>query len=120
MHYVTANVSLAVGANLHTLPDPSYFNQVPHSLLPPPINKQHAIERGNLWWSIYLIDCQLAVSLNVQGQIYLNPLDVRSCLLSIRLSTDFHTGEFYHHAFTYAVRYHAWGMIDAHICLIEL
>jgi hypothetical protein len=72
-----ANVSLALGSNLHMMPDPADYAQFDYGLLPLPINKQHAIERTHLWWSIYIIDVQLAVILNMQGQVYADPLEVR-------------------------------------------
>lgn len=59
------------------MPGPDDFAQFNYGLLPAPINKQHAIERAHLWWSIYIIDVQLALTLNVQGQIYVDPLEVR-------------------------------------------
>jgi hypothetical protein len=73
-------VTFALGSNLHMMPDPDNLAQFTDGLLPPPVNKQHAIERMHLWWSIYIIDAQLALILNVQRQIYADPLEVRDFL----------------------------------------
>lgn len=75
--YIIANVSLALGGNMHLMPDPDDFSQVQHGLLPPTLSRQHAIERSNLWWSIFLLDSILAFALNVPPQIYHDLLDVR-------------------------------------------
>lgn len=90
------------------MPDPDYYAQTNSGLLPSPFTKQRAIERAHLWWSIYLVDIQVSLTLSIQGNIYLDPLEVQHSVnarLPGRLLIISNAAKCCHHKSSDAVRY---------------
>lgn len=109
-NWLKANVSLALGSNLHAMPDPDYATQGDFGLLPSPLTRQHAIERAHLWWSIFMIDFQVSIILGVPRHIRLDPLEVTFDLPVCRYETNpCPAAECYHHKIANGVRYLSAG-----------
>lgn len=62
-------ISIAFACNLHRFEHLPRYGRFDWRLMPPPQNELHALERVNLWWSVFVQERSVALAASISGAV---------------------------------------------------